>query len=263
MQLTSIQDLSPQGIIFNEAKEYNVKDSKIKYKRIPIETVYPNGDKGPLVIETPFLFSFGVTEKKDQNTNKLVGYSIPVCLWEKDSRPNLKEEQFYNFICKITEICQQHLEEDYGPDVASSLSDPLYYKQVEYTDKKGKKKTKKDSSAAPVLYAKIIYSEKLKKILSLFRMKGKKKVNPFNYLNQYCNVKMALIIEGIFMSKTVTSLQIKVHECYIKELKPRESLLTIEEESEADEASDSEASEASDTEENIEDFVISDKEVTE
>ena len=49
----------------------------------------------------------------------------------------------------------------------------------------------------------------------------------------------------------------------VKELKPRESLLTIEEESEADEASDSEASEASDTEENIENLVISDKEVTE
>ena len=98
-------------------------------------------------------------------------------------------------------------------------------------------------------------------------MKGKKKVNPFNYLNQYCNVKMALIIEGIFISKTVTSLQIKVHECYIKELKPRESLLTIEEEDEASEeklkVSDSEASEVSDTEENIEDLVISDKEVTE
>ena len=98
-------------------------------------------------------------------------------------------------------------------------------------------------------------------------MKGKKKVNPFNYLNQYCNVKMALIIEGIFISKTVSSLQIKVHECYIKELKPRESLLTIEEEDEPSEeklkVSDSEASEASDTEENIEDLVISDKDVTE
>ena len=43
---------------------------------------------------------------------------------------------------------------------------------------------------------------------------------------------MALIIEGIFISKTVTSLQIKVHECYVKPLKPRESLLTIEEENE-------------------------------
>ena len=267
MQLTSIQDLNPQSIIFNEAKEYNIKDSKIKYKQIPIETVYPNGKKGSLIIETPFLFSFGLNEKKDQNTNKLVGYSIPVCLWEKDSSPNLKEEQFYTFLCKLTEICQKYLEEEYGPDLASSLSEPLYYKQIEYTDKKGKKKTKRDPSAAPVLYTKLIYSEKLKKILSLFPVKGKKKVNPFSYLNQYCNVKMALIIEGIFISKTVTSLQLKVHECYIKELKPRESLLTIEEEDEASEeklkVSDSEASEVSDTEENIEDLVISDKEVTE
>ena len=53
---------------------------------------------------------------------------------------------------------------------------------------------------------------------------------------------MALIIEGIFISKTVTSLQIKVHECYVKPLKPRESLLTIEV---------------------VEDLVISDKEETE
>ena len=263
MQLTSIQDLSPQSIIFNEAKEYNVKDSKIKYKRIPIETVYPDGKKGPLVIETPFLFSFGVNEKKDQNTNKLVGYSIPVCLWEKDSNPNLKEEQFYKFLCKITETCKEYLEEEYGPDLASSLSEPLYYKRIEYTDKKGKKKTKRDSSAAPVLYAKLIYSSKLKKILSLFQVKGKKKVNPFNYLNQYCNVKMALIIEGIFISKTVTSLQIKVHECYIKKSKPRKSLLTIEEESEADKEIYSESSEGSDNEQNIEDLVILDEEVTE
>ena len=68
---------------------------------------------------------------------------------------------------------------------------------------------------------------------------------------------MALIIEGIFISRTVTSLQIKVHECYVKPLKPRESLLTIEEEDE--EQSDIEEV----TEQVVEDLVISDKEETE
>ena len=64
---------------------------------------------------------------------------------------------------------------------------------------------------------------------------------------------MALIIEGIFISNTLTSLQIKVHECYVKPLKPRESLLTIEEEEEEEE----------DSEQVVEDLVISDKEETE
>ena len=139
--------------------------------------------------------------------------------------------------------------------MASSLSSPFYYKQVEYTDKKGKKKTRKDETAAPVLYAKLIYSEKSKKILSLFNTKGKKALNPLKYVDQYCNVKMALIVEGIFISKTVTSLQIKVHECYVKSLKPRESLLTIKEE-ESDSDGDSETVEIG----NISDLVISDKE---
>ena len=62
---------------------------------------------------------------------------------------------------------------------------------------------------------------------------------------------MALIIEGIFISKTVTSLQIKVHECSVKPLKPRESLLTIKEEDEERDQSESE------------ELVISDEEVTE
>ena len=88
----------------------------------------------------------------------------------------------------------------------------------------------------------------------MFKGKGGKDLNPFEYINQYCNVKLAMIIEGIFISKTVTSLQIKVLECYVKPLKPRESLLTIEEEDE--EQSDIEEI----NEQVVEDLVISDEE---
>ena len=254
MQLSSYDQLTVENIIFKEAKEYKVKDSKIKYKRIPIEVKYPNGKKGSLIIETPLLFSFGVNEKKNQETGKLVGYSIPICLWSKDSEPNTQGKAFFYLINNVMGICRLHLDSEYGADLASSLSSPFYYKQVEYTDKKGKKKTKIDPSAAPVLYAKLIYSEKSKNILSLFKTKDKENLNPFKYLDQYCHVHMALIIEGIFISKTVVSLQIKVHECYVKLLKPRESLLTINESDE----SDTETVEQSEVD-NIEDLVISDK----
>ena len=73
---------------------------------------------------------------------------------------------------------------------------------------------------------------------------------------------MALIIEGIFISKTVTSLQIKVHECYVKPLKPRQSLLTIQESDDDESESDTEKDEQSELD-NIEDLVISDMEVEE
>ena len=261
MQLTSYDRLTPNNINFKDAKDYQVKNSSLKYERIKIETVYPDGKKGDLVIETPFLFSFGASEKKNQETNKL----ILVCLWAKDSEPTPREQEFFVAINDIVDICRQG---EYSPELASSLSSPFYYKQIEYTDKKGKKKTKIDPSAAPVLYTKLIYSEKSKKILSLFRTKGNKDLNLFKYINQYCNVRMAFIIEGIFIIKTVVSLQIKVNECYVKPLKPRQFLLTIDEESDEEqvEKNESEASEEdneSDTEEVVEDLVISDKEVTE
>ena len=257
MQLSSYENITQDNIIFNEAKEFKVKDSKIKYKRIPIEVKYPNGKKGVLVVETPVLFSFGVSEKKNQETGKLAGYSIPVCLWSKDSAPNPKELSFFETINNVVSMCQKHLENEYGPDLASSLSSPFYYKQIEYTDKKGRTKTKVDESSSPVLYGKLIYSEKSRKILSLFKGKGGKDLNPFKYINQYCDVKLALIIEGIFISKTVTSLQIKVHECYVKPLKPREGLLTIDEE-DSDSDSDSKSEEITDQVD--EDLLLSDEE---
>ena len=146
MQLSSYEHLTQDNIIFNQAKEFKVKDSTIKYKRIPIEVKYSNGKKGALVIESPVLFSFGVNEKKNQETGKLVGYSIPVCLWSKDSAPNTKELSFFETLNNVVLMCQSHLESEYGADLASSLSSPFYYKQIEYTDKKGKKKTKQNKS---------------------------------------------------------------------------------------------------------------------
>ena len=48
------------------------------------------------------------------------------------------------------------------------------------------------------------------------------------------------------MSKTVTSIQVKAHEVYIKPLKPRESLLKIKEsDNESDDESDTEIVEQS------------------
>ena len=76
--------------------------------------------------------------------------------------------------------------------------------------------------------------------MSIFRTKGNQNVNPFDYLNQYFNTKMAIIFESIYLAKNIISLQIKAHEVYIKALKPRESILEIKESDDEEEGSDDE-----------------------
>ena len=79
MQLSNLENLSKENLIFHEAKEYSVDNSKLKYKRIKIETKYPNGKKGPLVVETPLIFCFGINERKksgDRPINKIFYSSL-------------------------------------------------------------------------------------------------------------------------------------------------------------------------------------------
>ena len=190
MQLSSIENITEDNILFHKPKEFKLRKSSIKYKRIKIETKLPNGKVSPLVVKTPFLFSFGISERKNQETGKLNGYSIAVCLWKKDEKPNRKEQEFFNLLNKVHDICRNHLEKNYGEDQAASLGEILYYKQIEYKNSKGKTKKKKDESIAPVLYVKLIYSEETKKILTIFKTKEKEIDKPLEYLNKHFNTRM-------------------------------------------------------------------------
>ena len=177
MQLSSFENINEDNIVFHAAKQFKVPNSKMKYERIKIEMKLPNGKTTPLVVATPILFSFGLSERKDQETNKINGYSIPICLWKKDSEPNQREANFLNIINKVQEVCQDHLSREYDENKAYSLTDMLYYKQIEYVDKKGKTKKKKDESSSPVLYEKLIYSTGTKKFSTIFKVKGKNHLN--------------------------------------------------------------------------------------
>lgn len=223
MQLKSPSDIcSKENLIFHEPVQYTVKNSKSVYHRIKIETPYPNMKQGPLLIESPLLFSFGVNERRDKYANKLVGYSIPVCLWSKDEKPTQEQKEFFNCLKFLEKSCNIALEDAFGPGLVNNVSKLLYVNQ-------------NDKTKSPVLYAKLKYSEKSDKILSSFRVKGNQDPEPLDFLNQYCNVKLALLIEGIYISDRVVSIQMKVQEVYVKPLKQRELLLTIEESEDEDE----------------------------
>ena len=226
MQLSSFENINDDNIVFLPAKQFKVPNSKMKYQRIKIEMKLPNGETTPLVVATPILFSFGLSERKDQETNKINGYSIPVCLWKKDSQPNQREENFHNIINKVQELCQDHLSRECGDNEASSLTDMLYYKQIEYHDKKG----------SPVLYVKLIYSTETKKFSTLFRVKGKQEVKPLEYKDKFFNTRMAIIFDSIYLGGKSISIQVKAHEVHILPFEERKPLLDyIEEEEEEEE----------------------------
>ena len=242
MQLSKFENISEENIVFHKPKDFQLRNTNIKYQRIKIETKLPNGKTSPLVLETPFLFSFGVSERKNQETGQLNGYSIPVCLWKKDEKPNQEEKDFHDAINKIHEICRDYREKNYGDNEATSLGEILYYKHIEYGNSKGKKRKMRDESNSPVLYVKLIYSDKPKKILSIFRTKGNKSINPFDYLNQYFNTKTAIIFESIYLAKNIISLQ---------PLNPRETILEIKESDEDDYESENEDKPFDEDEDNI------------
>ena len=239
MQLSSFENITKDNIVFQTAKKHKVPNSKIKYERIKIERKLPNGRTTPLVVETPFLFSFGISERKDQETNKINGYSIPVCLWKKDAEPNQKESNFLNIIKKVYNLCQNHLSREYGENEVSSLSDMLYYKQVEQDDKKGKTK-KRDESFSPVLYVKLIYSSETKKFSTIFREKGKKEVKPLDYKDKYFNTRMAIVFYSIYKGRNSISIQVKAHEVHILPFEERKSILDFKENDEDDDEVESE-----------------------
>ena len=135
---------------------------------------------------------------------------------------------------KVFVLCQDHLSKEYGENEASSLSDMLYYKQVEQTDKKGKTKRKRDESSSPVLYVKLIYSSETKKFSTIFRERGKKGVKPLDYKDKYFNTRMAIIFDSIFVGRNNVSIQVKAHEVHIIPFEERKSILDFKENDEDD-----------------------------
>ena len=143
MQLTPINKIKKQNFIFHQPKDYKIKNTNVNYKRLKMEIKYPNNNQGPLILESPFLFSFGVSERKDIKSDKLTGYCLPICLSEKNSNPKPEEYEFCKAFKKLTDICYHYLENEFSVKLANYLKSPLYFKKIEYTNSKGITKTKK------------------------------------------------------------------------------------------------------------------------
>jgi hypothetical protein len=192
----------------------------ISFSRINISTRNPDGTSGELVMSTERLFSFGVSENTNPDTGKVNGWTMPLCLWNRDG-PTSAEKCWTDTFDKIVEKCIDHLIEnkeelDKFDLERSDLKkfNPLYWKKVKGVVN-GKPQLVVAEGTGPTLYSKLIYGKKNEKFVTNFFDIDNNPIDPLEMLGKYCYAKAAIKIESIFIGNKI-SLQVKLYEVEVE-----------------------------------------------
>lgn len=229
-QLTPYKNFDASTIVFSKAKEEKIPGSILKYKRINMSVKTPDGTITDLIVPTPTsLFSFGVSENKSAETGALSGYSLSLCLHNKDGVTE-DELSFCKMIDDIIEVSRKHLIEVKSTIGAHDLED-IFMKKFFPTPiyRKKNEDGSIDTTKSPVLYPKLT-TRKDKKTGSLtitttlyeagkYDASGEPlELSIRDVLGAYCTVTAALKIESIYIGKDKYRIQIKVVEADIMKI---------------------------------------------
>tara|TARA_B100000686_G_C16779374_1_gene970762 strand:+ start:458 stop:1351 length:894 start_codon:yes stop_codon:yes gene_type:complete len=259
-QLTQPKGFKPsKRIVFSKVENGTIPGSTppINYKRIRLSVKNSDGSVGDLILPTTEVFSFGVQENKDMGSGKVNGYTMPLCLWSKNGATD-EEKDFSDTFNNIVDHIKKYLLDKRDDIEHYELEDadlkrfnPLYWK---------KERGKVVEGLGPTLYAKLIYSKKSNKILTLFSDHHENTdIDPMSLFGKYCFVQGAIKIESIFIGNKI-SLQVKLYEAVVRRLdsgikkllsRPTNSdvhkVINKESEKESDKESDKESEKESDS----------------
>jgi len=213
-QLVSAQSYDVNNMIFSEPSVSTIPDSKpaISFQRVMINTKNSDGSTGELILPTEEVFTFGVGENLNQETGKVNGYVLPLCLYNKNG-PSEQEKAFVNTFNNIVEWCKKYLIKNkeklgqYELEMADLKKfNPLYYRR---------EKGKIVDGQGPTLYGKLITSKKNGIVTKFYDMTSGESLNPLDLLGTYAFARAAVKFESIFIGNKI-SLQVKIYECDIK-----------------------------------------------
>lgn len=213
-KLSDFQNFNTENIIFSKPEIGNIPGQKINFKRIRIACKNQDSSIGDLILSTPEkLHSFGLQESKDMATDKLNGYVLPICLWNRNG-PSENEKKFTDLFNQISEYCKTFLLnnkeeiEKYDLDYADLKKfNPLFWKQEKGKIVEGK---------GPMLYCKVLLNKKNNKINTIFvDEESNREIDPFKVLNKPCTVTAAIKFESIFIGNKI-SLQVKLYEVVVR-----------------------------------------------
>ena len=221
-QLISAEKYDTSSMIFSDPQEGSVPGNgpAISFSRINIQTRNPDGTIGELVMPTTRLFSFGVSENKNNETGKVNGWTLPLCLWSRDGATK-EEKAWTETFDKIVEKCIDHIiqnkeELDKFELERNDLKkfNPLYWKK-EKRMVNGKQQLCVVDGVGPTLYTKLIYSKKNNSFITIFRDVDGNEIDPLDMIGKYCFATSAIKIESIFIGNKI-SLQVKLYETIVE-----------------------------------------------
>lgn len=215
-QLTNCTDLSVGNIVFSKAENKAIPNTSISYNRIPISYKNSDGSIGDLIIPTEKLFSFGLQENTDMNSGKVNGYSVSLCLWNKNG-PTEEEELFISTFENVVDKCKEHLLlEDTKDQLGKYDLDESDLKKFNPIYRK-REKGKVVEGKSPCLYPKVIVNKKggdLKINTFFVDSTTGEDIDPLSLRDKRMNCVCGVKIESIFVGRTI-SLQVKLYECVV------------------------------------------------
>lgn len=222
------------SMIFGKASKETVpnenpKAPPIKYHRINISTRNPDGSIGDLILDCGRVFSFGVSENLAQDGHSINGYSLPLCLLDRENPTQEQKTWLKNFNAMCENVVDYLLKDDVKESIEKydlvrpllSKINPIYVKR---------ERGKVVEGAPPVLYAKLMTQrKKLKKgeaddgsapltiKTKFYDEDTQEERDPLTFLGKYCYVTPALKVESIYIGNSI-SLQLKLYETDVKQL---------------------------------------------
>lgn len=235
--------LNVDNIKFSKPIDCAIPGNSIKYKRVNIG--YDNGDGkvSDLIIASPRVYSFGISESISPSDKKITGYTLPLCLWSNTGATE-EEKSFVKVFEDVKNKCTQHVcNEDVYPQLGFDDGDivrvfckriePLFWKKDPITKKRVDGK-------GPVLYGKLLVKKKQQlvdggedtsiKILTSFYDKetNDQIMDPLKALKGVpCFAVAGVKFESLYVSSDKIVLQVKVYEVVIEQVggKSRQRLL--------------------------------------
>lgn len=212
MTLTEIENINVDNIVFSSGFRGTRKTI------IPIGIRNESNDIQPLILKTPpNLLSFGVQEIKEKETDTVIGYQMPICLWDKRKTSN-EEKLFSSKLEDIQNYCKEYLDD--SRDEYSNITDDLLNKFniLNWKYENGVKVEEK----GPILYVKLM-NNKNKNITTYFvDDKTNTNIDPLDFLNKKCLVEAAIKFDNIVINNRV-QLQLRLFEVRVKRINNRKT----------------------------------------